>query len=156
MPSLSLKSKQTQLVVAGIAATAVVGLLVYSRLSSKSVATTKKPKKLDDDDDDLLFVDPRAPVEGSTGKGGGNKAVDYVDTASDATPRKSNESGGPKPKKAVKSSPTASDEKQIHTTIEALDKKGKTFFKNKQVRPNNRFFTKKTKFLNDVLDDGRY
>eukprot|EP00529_Nitzschia_sp_RCC80_P015332 CAMPEP_0113523178 /NCGR_PEP_ID=MMETSP0014_2-20120614/45572_1 /TAXON_ID=2857 /ORGANISM="Nitzschia sp." /LENGTH=682 /DNA_ID=CAMNT_0000421261 /DNA_START=195 /DNA_END=2243 /DNA_ORIENTATION=- /assembly_acc=CAM_ASM_000159 len=142
MPSLN--SKQTQLVVAGVAATAVVGLLVYSTLKSKAVA--KAPKKLDDDDDDddLIFVDPSAPMEeGGTTKSvdvsaTANKSVDFVDTASDSTPRKSNETGGPKPKKksSVKSSSTkasgAVDEKQIHTQIEALDKKGKAFFKNKQ------------------------
>ena len=140
----SSKSKQA-LVVAGVAATAVVGLLVYSTWKSKAVAKT--PKKLDDDedDDDLIFVDPSTPMEeGATTKSvdvptNANKSVDFVDTASDSTPRKSNETGGPKPKKSSAKSPTkgsggAVDEKQIHTQIEALDKKGKAFFKNKQVR----------------------
>ena len=141
MPSL--KSKQTQLVVAGVAATAVVGLLVYSTLKSK--ASAKAPKKLDDDDDDddLVFVDASTPME--EGASATTKSVDvpaksveFVDTASDATPRKSNETGGPKPKKSSVKSPAKGsgtvDEKQIHTQIEALDKKGKAFFKNKQVR----------------------
>ena len=117
--STSSKAKQTQLLVAGLAAATVISLLAYYAVSNKStvIATKPKKKKLDDDDSDV---------------GKQSRSVDFADTSSDATPKKSNETGSKS--KMPKKSPTAGEEKQIHSKIEELDKKGKAFFKNKQVR----------------------
>lgn len=109
------------MIVAGLATAAVVSLLVYYVASSKQSALARKKKKLDDDDDD-----------GHVAKAGGkNRSIDFkdIETSSDSTPKKSNESST-----KARTSPSAAEEKEIHLTIEALDKKGKAFFKNKQVR----------------------
>jgi hypothetical protein len=115
---MSSSRKNTQLLVSGLVAAATLGLIVYFATRPAAATTTRK-KKLDDD---------------GGGRPSTGRSVNFAETGSDATPRKSNESssrsgGG---SGSVNSSP--SEEKELHTKIEELDKKGKAFFKNKQVR----------------------
>jgi len=110
-------SAQTkQLVVLGLASAVAVSLLVW-KLSQRKPASGKK---LDDDDDDDTL-----PTQASTASRGivtpnKKKTAASKKSAADAeTPKRTNK--------------TLSNA-DVNTTIEELDKKGKAFFKNKQVR----------------------
>lgn len=111
---MSSKSKNTQLLVAGLVAAAAIGaVLYYSKVTSTAKEPTKKKsKKLDDDNDNVR-----------------QKSSDSAARSVDVTPKKSNLSD--------------TDEKQMHSKIEELDKKGKALFKNKQASPihDKRYFS---------------
>lgn len=126
---MSSNRKNTQLLVTGLVAAVALGVVVY--FATRPAAATTRKKKLDDDDK-------------STGR-----SVDFAETSSDATPRKSNESSSKKGASGGGSTSgsstigiSVSEERELHSKIEELDKKGKGFFKNKQVRisifPTNR------------------
>lgn len=106
---MSSKSKNTQILVASLVAAAAIGLVLFYATSRKSAAkATPKTKKWDDNDDD------------GTNKNKAKSSSASSSRSVDVTPKKSNL--------------TDCDEKQMHSKIEELDKKGKALFKNKQVR----------------------
>jgi FtsZ-interacting cell division protein ZipA len=112
-------SKQIQLIVVGLVAAVTISLVYYvstsssSSSASKGTAPSSTKKKLDDDADN-------SNNNKSTGRSVGGVSP------SDSTPKKSNES--------------MPEEKEMHTKIEELDKKGKALFKNKQVSPVYKYF----------------
>lgn len=100
-------SKNTQLIVAGLVAATTISLVVYF-VSSKPVSAAK----LDDNNGDEN-TDENVKNEKSTLTSTNQKKI----ISPDDTPKKSN----------------VTDEKELHSKIEELDKKGKALFKNKQV-----------------------
>jgi hypothetical protein len=106
---MSSRSKSSHLLATGLVAVATIGMLVY--FSSSTTTATAKPKKDVDpvetvEDEDAGVVKKPTP---STTSSEGKK--------SDKTPKKSN----------------VTDQKELHSKIEELDKKGKAQFKNKKV-----------------------
>ena len=108
---MSRSSKNTQLLTAGLLAAATVCLLVY--VSNQSKGATAKSSKKDDTEEEVQKPAP------STAKA--SKTVEAKKPSLDATPKRSN----------------VSDQKELHSKIEELDKKGKALFKNKKVRLAN-------------------
>ena len=102
--------KNTQLLVSGLIAVATIGLLVYF----SSVAETAKSKKDEDPGSGAKPVEAKKPTpsSSSTSKNEVKRTV-----SPDDTPKKSN----------------VTDQKELHSKIEELDKKGKAFFKKKKV-----------------------
>jgi hypothetical protein len=134
---MSSNKKNTQLLISGLVAAVAVSVLVYFATrpsaagSTAASATAENKKKWKDDDD--------------TTSSTANRSVNFAEGSSDATPRKSNESlskkatssgggGGSTTGTGSTISNSISEEKELHSKIEELDKKGKAFFKNKQVR----------------------
>ena len=118
-------SAQTQqLVILGIASIVAVSLLVW-KLSSSS--TTSKGRKIpeEDDDDDLddAADDDTAPTVPSTV----DRSVTPKKSAAKSS-TKDGEDGTP-----IRTNKTLSNA-DVNSKIEDLDKKGKAFFKDKQVR----------------------
>jgi len=128
--TMARSSAQTQqLIVLGLASAVAVGLLVWKLSSSSSKQKAKQPSKNDNNDD--LNDDDTAPTQTTadrslptsattttpTKKKKGSKSKQQQDT--DATPKRTNK--------------TLSNA-DMNTKIEELDKKGKAFFKDKQVR----------------------
>lgn len=106
---MSSRSKNTQLLTAGLIAIATIGLLVYFS-NQNETAKAKTTKKKDEED-----VTP-APKSSTTAKKEEKKAAAPIDDSK--TPKKSN----------------VTDQKELHSKIEELDKKGKALFKSKKVR----------------------
>jgi uncharacterized protein HemX len=102
---MSSKGKNTQLLVAGLVAAAAIGAVLYYSKVATAKEPTKKKSKKLDDDNDNVK----------------QKSSDSAARSVDVTPKKSNLSD--------------TDEKQMHSKIEELDKKGKALFKNKQASP---------------------
>jgi len=111
MPS-SKSNQNTQILLMGLAAVAAAGVLLYFVRQEPSPA---KAKTLDDDD-----MADDATVK-AKGRSLSSHQKDSPFKASAANKKTSNISGRPW------------DEKALHSKIEELDKKGKAFFKNKQV-----------------------
>ena len=118
-------SMNTQLLVAGLVAAATISLVVYyASLTPATASSKKKEKKFDDDNKG----DGNASEKGSatnnkksttSSSSTKDKSVKpTTESSRDATPKKSN----------------VTDEKELHSKIEELDKKGKALFKNKKVR----------------------
>ena len=117
-------SAQTQqLVILGIASIVAVSLLVW-KLSSSTASKGRKIHEEDDDDDlDDAADDDTAPTVPST--------VDRSVTPKKAATKsitKDGEDGTP-----IRTNKTLSNA-DVNSKIEDLDKKGKAFFKDKQVR----------------------
>lgn len=108
---MSYRNKNSQLLTAGIIAIATVGLLIYFS-SVNDTAKAKTTKKDDAEDTKALAPEPKKTAA-TTSKKEEKKAA----TTSDATPKKSN----------------VTDQKELHSKIEELDKKGKALFKSKKV-----------------------
>ena len=104
-------SKNTQLFAAAFVAAATVGVLYY--LSSENAKATAKSKK---DVDDKKSADVKKPSPSSSSTSPSTSKGKQA-AAADDTPKKSN----------------VSDQKEMHSKIEELDKKGKALFKNKKV-----------------------
>ena len=98
---------------AGLIAIATVGLLVYF----SSVNETAKAKTTKKDEDETTAAPVPAPKKADTSTTTKKEEKKAAPT-SDATPKKSN----------------VTDQKELHSKIEELDKKGKALFKNKKVR----------------------
>ena len=116
-------SAQTQqLVILGIASIVAVSLLVWKLSSS----TTSRGRKIpDDDDDDNSDDDDTAPTVPSTV----DRSVTPKKTAKSAkSSGEEGEDGTP-----IRTNKTLSNA-DMNNKIEDLDKKGKAFFKDKQVR----------------------
>lgn len=111
---MSSRNKNTQYILIGVAAVASVGFLYYM----SQQAPTKTKKKLDGDDDYLDLADD-ITVKAKGRSFEASEAVKSVETAGD--------------KAAAAIATGKMDEKALHAKIEELDKKGKAFFKNKQV-----------------------
>jgi uncharacterized protein HemX len=107
-------NKNTQLVVAGLAAAAAAGIIYYWLQQQQQNPATAKSKKLDDNNDRSIDVRSDDTVQTSNASG----------TATNTT------TGSP----TKKLDDDRLDEKALHAKIEELDKKGKTYFKDKQVR----------------------
>lgn len=108
-------SKNTQLIVAGLAAAATISLVVVYYASLKpATSSSKKENKLDEDGDGDRSTTTN---EKSTLVSTKDRNVKTTATGPDDTPKKSN----------------VTDEKELHSKIEELDKKGKALFKNKKV-----------------------
>ena len=100
-------SKNTQLIVAGLVAATTISLVVYF-VSSKPVSTAKLDDNNGDENTDENVKNEKSTLTSTNQKKG---------ISPDDTPKKSN----------------VTDEKELHSKIEELDKKGKALFKNKQV-----------------------
>lgn len=100
-------SKNTQLIVAGLVAATTISLVVYF-VSSKPVSTAKLDDNNGDENTDENVKNEKSTLTSTNQK----KSI-----SPDDTPKKSN----------------VTDEKELHSKIEELDKKGKALFKNKQV-----------------------
>jgi len=112
------QNKNTQYVVMGMLAVAAAGVVYYV---SKQQQSTTKSKKLDDDND--LSDDVTVKAKGRSFDFSGVKSTTVDSTEDDDMNNK---------EKSVE--PIGEmDEKTLHARIEDLDKKGKAFFKNKQV-----------------------
>lgn len=111
---MSYRNKNSQLLTAGIIAIATAGLLIYFS-SMNDTAKAKTTKKDDAEDTKALAPEPKKTAA-TTSKKEEKKAA----TTSDATPKKSN----------------VTDQKELHSKIEELDKKGKALFKSKKVCVN--------------------
>lgn len=111
---MSLKSQNTKYLLMSLAALAAAGVAYYL-LQQES-----KAKALVDDDDD---GDDEDMADEETVRAKGRSPAPFTSTTT--------------PTKGIKASKDASgtkvDEKELHAAIEELDKKGKAFFKNKQV-----------------------
>lgn len=111
----------TQLLLMGLAAVAAVGIMIYLSQNLSTPASNKKAKTLDDGDDDDMADDATVKAKGRSVGGGSSPVKATTTTTAAKSPEKSPTSSGPM------------DEKELHAKIEELDKKGKAFFKNKQV-----------------------
>lgn len=100
-------SKNTQLIVAGLVAATTISLVVYF-VSSKPVSAAKLDDNNGDENTDENVKNEKSTLTSTNQK----KSI-----SPDDTPKKSN----------------VTDEKELHSKIEELDKKGKALFKNKQV-----------------------
>lgn len=101
-------SKNTQLIVAGLVAATTISLVVVYFVSSKPVSTAKLDDNNGDENTDENVKNEKSTLTSTNQK----KSI-----SPDDTPKKSN----------------VTDEKELHSKIEELDKKGKALFKNKQV-----------------------
>ena len=109
---MSSRSKNTQLLTAGLVAIATIGLLIYfSNQNDTAKAKTTKKK----DEEDVAAPAPTSPT--TTAKKEEKKATAATAIDDAKTPKKSN----------------VTDQKELHSKIEELDKKGKALFKNKKV-----------------------
>ena len=106
----SRSAKNTQLLVLGLVAAATVGYLVYFS-SATATAKSKKDEDYGDDGDGGDTKKSTPLLSPST------NTSDVQRAALDGTPKKSN----------------VSDQKELHSKIEELDKKGKALFKSKKV-----------------------
>ncbi len=104
---MSRSSKSTHLLTVGLIAAATVCLLVYV---NNQGATAKSSKKGD--------TEEKAGVKPAPSTAKKAKTVDTKKASLDATPKRSN----------------VTDQKELHSKIEELDKKGKALFKSKKVR----------------------
>lgn len=104
-------SRSSQLLKVSLIAAATVCLVIYVNNQSKG-ATAKSSKK---DEDDAEVQKPASSTAKKV------KTVDAKKPALDATPKRSN----------------VTDQREIHSKIEELDKKGKALFKSKKVRLEN-------------------
>lgn len=114
-------SKNTQLIVAGLVAATTISLVVYF-VSSKPVSAAK----LDDNNGDEN-TDENVKNEKSTL----TSTIQKKSISPDDTPKKSN----------------VTDEKELHSKIEELDKKGKALFKNKQYLEAAKTFTEALDYI---------
>ena len=103
---MSLKGQNTKYLLMSLAALAAAGVAYYLLQQQES-----KAKSLDDDDDMADAETVRAKGRSTTTA---TKSIPMSQTSKDSSSGKL-------------------DEKELHATIEELDKKGKAFFKNKQV-----------------------
>jgi hypothetical protein len=115
--NMSAKRQNTQFLLMGLAAVAAAGVLYY--LVQEASSGTVKAKKLSDLDD--LADDDTVQAKGGTTESSTAKSTTSKDISASST---SSEQG-------------PMDEKDLHAKIEELDKKGKAFFKNKQVGFSN-------------------
>jgi hypothetical protein len=121
--TMSSRPSQNQLLVAGaLAAATAVSMICWYIASSSS---TKTIKSLDDDD----RVDESRELEG---KSVDDTATSNIQTAAKKKKKKS-KSKGSSANSTEGDAAAVPDEKLIHSQIEALDKKGKDFFKDKKV-----------------------
>lgn len=109
------KNKNTELLIAGLVAAATIGLAVY--FASKPA--TAKGKNASDDKGETKKESSKPSTPANKSSSGWKKAPILDDT-----PKRSN----------------VTDEKELHSKIEELDKKGKALFKNRMVRSCSRFF----------------
>lgn len=121
-----LKSQNTKFVLMGLAAVAATAICYYLVQQSSPSATTARAKTLDSDDG--LADDDTVQAKGSS------------TTKSTATASKAKTLTKDDEKSKM-------DEKELHARIEELDKKGKTFFKDKQVGHLDNFNSTKYEFL---------
>jgi hypothetical protein len=154
------RSNNNSMVIAGLAAAASVSMLFYfysqqqkqlekkqeksstaASSPEKTVGSETKPKATSSSssaDKTLKSRSVEAPAAAATAATTSAAAADTSTTASDGTttPPRSKmdapEANDKTPK--VKNTISKSDEKNLHSQIEELDKKGKVLFKNKQVR----------------------
>jgi len=126
---MSSRSKSSQLLATGLVAVATIGMLVY--FSSTTTTATAKPKKDVDpvetveDEDASVVKKPTPSASSAEGK------------KSDKTPKKSN----------------VTDQKELHSKIEELDKKGKAQFKNKKYLEAATTFTEALDYIETHTDN---
>lgn len=124
---MSAKNQNTQFLLMGLAAIAAAGVLYYLLQQESSLGTVKATKKKLADEDDLAdddTVQAKGGTSTSTASSSTAKTLKTTSKDSSATSSKS-------------SAADRMDEKDLHAKIEELDKKGKAFFKNKQVGVSN-------------------
>jgi hypothetical protein len=105
--------KDNQMIIMGLAAVAAAGLLYVAFNQQKKAAEEKIIKKLPGDDDAIS-----------------QRSEDAISGRSEDTAKRSNTNTATDSKTESKTL----DEKTLHAKIEEFDKKGKAYFKNKQVR----------------------
>jgi len=120
------------LLTAGLIAIATVGLLVYF----SSVNETAKAKTTKKDEDETTTAPVPAPKKADTSTTTKKEEKKAAPT-SDATPKKSN----------------VTDQKELHSKIEELDKKGKALFKNKKFLEAANAFTEALDYIETNTDD---
>jgi len=128
-------SKNTQLFAAAFVAAATVGVLYY--LSSENAkATAKSKSKKDDPVDDKKSADVKKPSPSSSSTSPSTSKGKQA-AAADDTPKKSN----------------VSEQKEMHSKIEELDKKGKALFKNKKYLEAASTFAEALDYIESHSDD---
>ena len=105
-------SKNTQLLAAGIVAAATIGFMLYFSSSPKTAPAKSKPDADSGKEKEEKDAKQLTPSSSATSTSEKKRAP-----TADATPKRSN----------------VSDQKELHSKIEELDKKGKAQFKNKKV-----------------------
>lgn len=125
----SRSAKNTQLLVLGLVAAATVGYLVYFS-SATATAKSKKDEDYGDDGDGGDTKKSTPLLSPST------NTSDVQRAALDGTPKKSN----------------VSDQKELHSKIEELDKKGKALFKSKKYLEAASMFTEALDYI-ETHDD---
>jgi len=128
-------SKNTQLLVAGLVAAATVSLLVYY---SSAPATAKSKKDMDPSDD----------AKRGDSKNTKTKTTPMPSSTSTST---SDEKGAASQNDTPKKS-NVTDEKELHSKIEELDKKGKALFKNKKYLEAASTFTEALDYIETHTD----
>ncbi len=113
---MSQKTQNAKYILMGLAAVAAAGVCYY--LSAQQISSAKA-KALDSDDG--LADDDTIPAKGSSTTTTKSKATKGTTDLKTST------------KKRDVDTTDRMDEKELHTKIEELDKKGKAFFKDKQV-----------------------
>lgn len=108
-----LNKQHTQFLLMGLAAVAAAGVLFY--LTKESATAKSGPKD-----------------GGKTGAAGGD-ASKAKDRSLDTSTVKTSNTSSSKSSEPKKTTSGTMDEKELHAKIEELDRKGKGFFKNKQV-----------------------
>lgn len=132
----SRSAKNTQLLVLGLVAAATVGYLVYFS-SATATAKSKKDEDSGDDGDSGEAKNSTTEVKKSTPLLSPSTSTSDVKRAAlDDTPKKSN----------------VSDQKELHSKIEELDKKGKALFKNKKYLEAAAMFTEALDYI-ETHDD---
>mmetsp|Transcript_6261 Transcript_6261/g.15496 ORF Transcript_6261/g.15496 Transcript_6261/m.15496 type:complete len:639 (+) Transcript_6261:178-2094(+) len=124
----SRSSKNTQLLAAGIVAAATIGLLFYFSSAPKTA-----PEKSNDDADPGNQQEEKDTKKPSSTSTSGKKSAQPAD----GTPKRSN----------------VSDQKELHSKIEELDKKGKALFKNKKYLEAAATFTEALDSIESYTDD---
>mmetsp|Transcript_52233 Transcript_52233/g.59185 ORF Transcript_52233/g.59185 Transcript_52233/m.59185 type:complete len:646 (-) Transcript_52233:29-1966(-) len=123
-------SKNTQLIVAGLAAAATISLVVYYASLKPATSSSKKENKLDEDGDGSTTTNEKSTLVSTK-----DRNVKTT-TGPDDTPKKSN----------------VTDEKELHSKIEELDKKGKALFKNKKYLEAATTFTEALDYIETHTD----
>ena len=113
----------------GVTALAAASVYYYYYVSQQQQQLSPKKKKLLDDDS-TTKKDPHDLSDDITVKSKG-RSFDMGDRSATTTTTTTTRSDDPS-SSAVE--PSSMDETTLHARIEELDKKGKSFFKNKQVR----------------------
>jgi hypothetical protein len=125
----------------GLAAAASVSLLFYflsqqqQESASKKTAESEKRTAVASESPKSRGVDSGSAAAASSSTGGtADSGVTSTPPRSKTAATESNANANDKTPKVRNTNINKSDEKHLHSQIEALDKKGKVLFKNKQVR----------------------